>query len=121
MKILECPLNGPRNITEFTYGGEYHPMPDPSASNSNEWAEHVFFHANEAAEVTEWWCHTATSYWFFAQRNTITDEIIRTFAPSEIFSTRQEFSKKDESEASGPRSADGSRPADGSQSAGGPQ
>ncbi|MGE8384902.1 MAG: sarcosine oxidase subunit delta, partial [Pseudomonas putida] len=23
MKILTCPLNGPRNISEFTYGGEF--------------------------------------------------------------------------------------------------
>jgi sarcosine oxidase subunit beta len=25
----DCPLNGPRNISEFTYGGEFKPMPDP--------------------------------------------------------------------------------------------
>ena len=29
MKIINCPLNGPRNISEFTYGGEFKPMPDP--------------------------------------------------------------------------------------------
>ena len=29
MKIMICPLNGPRNISEFTYGGELKPMPDP--------------------------------------------------------------------------------------------
>ncbi|MQT72472.1 sarcosine oxidase subunit delta, partial [Pseudomonas sp. FSL R10-0071] len=23
MKIMMCPLNGPRNISEFTYGGEF--------------------------------------------------------------------------------------------------
>lgn len=27
MKIMICPLNGPRNISEFTYGGEFKPMP----------------------------------------------------------------------------------------------
>ncbi|MDA8879001.1 sarcosine oxidase subunit delta, partial [Porticoccaceae bacterium] len=31
MKLLPCPLNGLRNISEFTYGGEYHPMPDHRA------------------------------------------------------------------------------------------
>ena len=46
MKLLTCPLNGPRNITEFTYGGEYHPMPDHQQATSREWAEHVFFHDN---------------------------------------------------------------------------
>ena len=85
MKLLHCPLNGPRNISEFTYGGEYHAMPDPDASDPKQWAEYVFFHDNTAGVVTEWWCHTATSYWFLAERNTVTDEVIRTFPPSEIF------------------------------------
>ena len=79
MKLLTCPLNGPRNISEFTYGGEYHPMPDPRNTDSRQWAEYVFFHDNAAGIVTEWWCHTASSFWFLAQRNSITDEVIRTF------------------------------------------
>ena len=29
MKILSCPLNGPRNIAEFIYGGQVKEMPDP--------------------------------------------------------------------------------------------
>jgi sarcosine oxidase subunit delta len=93
MKILSCPLNGARNITEFTYGGEFHAMPDPVNSNSREWAEHVFFHDNQAGVVTEWWCHTASSYWFLAERNTITDQVLRTFPASEVFTQRVEFTK----------------------------
>ena len=84
MKQLNCPLNGPRNINEFTYGGEYHPMPDPQSSDSRDWAEYVFFHDNQAGVVLEWWCHTATSYWFLAQRNTITDEVVKTFPFAEL-------------------------------------
>jgi sarcosine oxidase subunit delta len=91
MKILNCPLNGPRNISEFTYGGEFHAMPDPLSTSSREWAEHVFFHDNEAGVVTEWWCHAATSYWFLAERNTISDEVVRTFAASEVFTQRVTF------------------------------
>lgn len=83
MKILECPLNGPRNITEFTYGGEYHAPVDEAVSSKQAWAEHVFFHDNHAGVVTEWWMHTASAYWFLADRNTITDEILRTYAVSE--------------------------------------
>ena len=48
MKLLHCPLNGPRNISEFTYGGEYHPMPDHHTTSARDWAEHVFFHDNSA-------------------------------------------------------------------------
>ena len=84
MKLLNCPLNGPRNITEFTCGGEYHVMPDDHSCSSNEWAEYVFFHDNTAGIVIEWWCHTASSYWFLAERNTISDEIIRTFPYGEL-------------------------------------
>jgi sarcosine oxidase, subunit delta len=91
MKLLNCPLNGPRNITEFSYGGELRRMPHPSRCEWNEWVEYVVFNDNEAGVVTEWWCHNATSYWFLVERNTITDEIIRTFAASELFNRRVEF------------------------------
>lgn len=78
MKTLLCPLNGRRNISEFTYGGEYHVPPDPDDSDDRTWAEHVFFHQNKAGIVIEWWYHTASSYWFLAQRDTRTDEVLRT-------------------------------------------
>ena len=84
MKILNCPLNGPRNISEFTYGGEYHPLPNPDHASTAEWAEYVFFHDNQAGIVMEWWCHQATSYWFIVERNTVSDEILRTFPASEL-------------------------------------
>lgn len=84
MKLLHCPLNGPRNISEFTYGGEYHPMPDDQAVDSQAWAEYLFFHDNRAGVVLEWWCHTPSSYWFLAERNTVNDEVVRTFAFAEL-------------------------------------
>lgn len=83
MKILRCPLNGPRNISEFSYGGEYHPLPDPSSCDRREWARHVFFSDNSAGVVTEWWLHNATSFWFLADRDTRTDEILRTYRVEE--------------------------------------
>lgn len=91
MKVLNCPLNGPRNIAEFSYGGEVHRMPDPFLCEPRAWAEYVFFHDNHAGIVTEWWLHNATSYWFLAERNTVTDEIIRTFPASDVFSERINF------------------------------
>ncbi len=83
MKILTCPLNGPRNIAEFTYGGEYHPDPDPDVADDRSWAEHVFFHDNRAGIVVEWWCHTPSAFWFLAERDTRTDEVLRTFRVEE--------------------------------------
>ncbi len=88
MKILNCPLNGPRNIAEFTYGGEYHRMPEPAHCTDKDWAEYVFFHDNKAGVVVEWWCHTASAYWFLAERDTCTDEVVRTFSTDEFYSSR---------------------------------
>lgn len=91
MKQLFCPLNGLRNISEFSYGGEYHTAPDHHNSSSREWAEHVFFAENKAGWVTEWWCHLPTSYWFLVERNTITDEIRRSFQSSDLHQERVDY------------------------------
>ncbi len=89
MKILNCPLNGPRNISEFTYGGEYHAMPDAAKSSRSDWAEYIFFHRNPAGPVIEWWCHTASAYWFLAERDTRNNEILRTMPVAEYLSEQQ--------------------------------
>jgi sarcosine oxidase subunit delta len=85
MKIMPCPLNGPRNIQEFMYGGEVVVPPDPENSDSAAWAAYLFMPENEAGVVREWWYHMATSFWFIAERNTVTDEIVRTYLPDEVF------------------------------------
>lgn len=95
MKIMNCPLNGPRNISEFAYGGELEAMPDAANCTSEQWADYVFFEGNEAGVVREWWCHTPTSYWFVAERHTVTDKIIRTYPATEIFDSRIDFSRED--------------------------
>jgi sarcosine oxidase subunit delta len=91
MKIMTCPLNGPRNISEFAWGGEVKAMPDPLSCSDDEWAEYVFLENNTAGVVREWWCHLPTSYWFIAERDTVTDEIIRTYPSAELFVERIDF------------------------------
>jgi len=93
MKILNCPLNGPRNISEFVWGGEVKAMPEPGASD-REWGAYVFLENNSAGVVREWWCHVPTSFWFIAERNTVTDEIVRTYPAGELFKERVEFKPK---------------------------
>lgn len=85
MKIMPCPLNGPRNIAEFHYGGVAGSAPDPAAATDREWAEYLFIEDNTRGVVREWWFHVPTAYWFIAERNTATDEILRTYPPSEIY------------------------------------
>ncbi|MEI8610312.1 sarcosine oxidase subunit delta [Enterovibrio sp. Hal110] len=38
---MPCPLNGPRNISEFVYGGEVKAMPDHKNCSDKAWAEYV--------------------------------------------------------------------------------
>lgn len=91
MKMMPCPLNGLRNISEFVYGGKVKPMPDPARCTDREWADNVFYNDNEAGEVSEWWLHAPSGYWFIAERNTVTDDIVRAYDPSERFNVRIEF------------------------------
>ena len=91
MKIMPCPLNGPRNIQEFVCAGPVEPHPDPNRCTDEEWAAFVWLEENVAGEVREWWCHVATSYWFIAERNTVTDEILATYPAGRVFSERVDF------------------------------
>ncbi len=89
MKIMPCPLNGPRNIQEFVCAGEVVREPDPALASDAEWADYVFMVDNKAGVVREWWYHVPTSFWFIAERNTVTDEIVRTYRPETLFGNEQ--------------------------------
>ena len=90
MKTLNCPLNGPRNITEFANGGEVEQMPAPDAG-AHDWAAYVFIEKNTRGVVREWWMHLPTSYWFIADRNTESNEVIATYPADEIFIEKTGF------------------------------
>ena len=99
MKIMPCPLNGPRNISEFVCGGEVAVPPDPNRCSQEAWADYVFMQDNRAGVVREWWYHAPTAYWFIAERNTLTDEIVRTYPVTELFSERVVYSKPEDPES----------------------
>jgi len=96
MKIMPCPLNGPRNISEFICFGEVAEMPEPNQTGNDDWAAYIWMSNNTAGVVREWWCHTATNYWFIAERNTVTDEILKTYPPGEVFKQRRDFKGREE-------------------------
>ena len=89
MTIMPCPLNGPRNISEFVCAGEVREPPDPDTCSDAAWADHVFMHDNPAGEVLEWWLHAPTSFWFIARRNTRTDEILETMTVQEFMASER--------------------------------
>ena len=89
MKLISCPLNGPRNIDEFVWGGEVKAMLDPMPSRDPRLGRHVFIENNARA-----WCGSGgatcrPTIWFIAERNTVTDEIIRTFPRRGLQSARR--------------------------------
>ena len=79
MKIMTCPYNGPRPISEFVYGGEFRAMPDPESASDAQWADYVFNRNGAAAVKLEWWCHSPSTTWFMVERDTARDVILRSF------------------------------------------
>ena len=79
MKLMTCPINGARPISEFVYGGEFRPMPDPEACGDAAWADYVFNRNGAAGVKLEWWCHAPSTTWFMVERDTAADVIVRSF------------------------------------------
>ncbi len=73
-----CPVNGPRPVSEFVYGGEHREMPDPAAARDAGWADYVFNRSGAPGVKREWWCHVPSGIWFIAERDTLEDRVIRT-------------------------------------------
>ncbi len=91
MKILRCPLNGPRNISEFACYGEVVEKPEPADTGDEVWADQIWNENNTAGVVREWWCHLPSSFWFIAERDSVTDEILRTYPATEVYDKRRDF------------------------------
>ncbi len=83
MKIIPCPVNGPRPAQEFAFGGEVRSMPDPNKATDAEWGDYVFNRNGEPGVKREWWYHLASGAWFIAERDNTTDTIIRTYLHGE--------------------------------------
>ncbi len=79
MKLLRCPINGVRPVSEFVYAGEVRPMLNPDTTDDAAWADYVFNRNGAPGVKQEWWCHTPSNTWFIVERNTQTDEILRTY------------------------------------------
>ncbi len=69
--------------------GEVVREPDPTLASDEDWADYVFMLDNKAGVVREWWYHIPTSFWFIAERNTVTDEIVRTYRPESYFGNEE--------------------------------
>jgi len=82
MMLIDCPYCGPRNETEFGYGGEAHVSypQDPYALSDDQWAQYLFYRDNPKGDFAERWVHNGgCSKWFNAIRNTVTYEFKATY------------------------------------------
>jgi sarcosine oxidase, subunit delta len=76
--LIECPNCGPRDETEYQYGGEAHvPYPeDPHALSDEEWGRYLFYRQNPKGLFAERWVHSAgCRKWFNVLRDTATYRI----------------------------------------------
>lgn len=82
MKILTCPVNGPRNIDEFQCLGPVRDAPDVDATSDRDWALHLFRAENRLGTVTEWWRHVPSNVFFLAERHIVSNRVLRTYLPT---------------------------------------
>lgn len=83
MKLLRCPVNGIRPISEFAYGGEVRVMPDPDRASDAEWRAYVFDRSGVPGIKREWWYHLPSGTWFIAERDVVRDTVLGTWLPHE--------------------------------------
>ncbi|WP_024818501.1 sarcosine oxidase subunit delta [Arthrobacter sp. 31Y] len=78
MLLISCPNCGPRDETEFHYGGQAHvAYPEsPNDLTDRQWAEYLFYRENTKGTFAERWVHsTGCRQWFNMLRDTVSYEI----------------------------------------------
>lgn len=86
MLQIPCPWCGPRDETEFGYGGQAHvPYPaDPAALDDAAWGEFLFVRDNPKGWFAERWVHVhGCRRWCNVLRHTVTNEIAASYRPGE--------------------------------------
>ena len=82
MLLIPCPWCGPREETEFSYGGEAHIIrpPKPYVLSDEEWGDYLFMRANPRGTHHEQWCHASgCRRWFNLTRDTVTYRIVSVY------------------------------------------
>ncbi|CAM03762.1 sarcosine oxidase subunit delta [Saccharopolyspora erythraea NRRL 2338] len=78
MMLIPCPWCGPRDESEFHYGGQAdvrYPE-NPQTVSDEDWGRFLFFRDNPKGVFAERWVHAAgCRRWFNVERDTVTNEI----------------------------------------------
>jgi sarcosine oxidase, subunit delta len=86
MLLIACPWCGPREETEFHYGGQAHRArpSEPAACDDAAWADFLFMRDNPKGVMAERWVHAAgCRRWFNALRDTASHEILAVYRMGE--------------------------------------
>ncbi len=87
---LTCPWCGPRDETEYHYGGQAHvPYPeDPAVLSDEDWAGYLFYRDNPKGPFAERWAHAGgCRRWFNVVRDTATYDVLAVYtgaAPPDV-------------------------------------
>lgn len=78
MLQIPCPFCGPRNESEFSFGGPVGPdRPDPQTTTDEEWVEYLTVVPNPLGPVQErWWHVKGCGTWLTIWRHTLTHDIV---------------------------------------------
>jgi heterotetrameric sarcosine oxidase delta subunit len=79
--VLDCPNCGPREVTDFGFGGEVRSRPR-SRPTPRELGAYNYLRRNVAGVQREWWYHrSGCRAWFVAERDTTTNRVLSTALP----------------------------------------
>ena len=82
MILIACPNCGPRDETEYHYGGEAHVAypADQQALTDEEWGRYLFYRRNPKGLFAERWVHSAgCRRWFNVRRDTATHRVLGSY------------------------------------------
>jgi len=80
--LIRCPWCGPREETEFSYGGEAHIArpKDPETVSDEQWGQYLFMRSNPLGRHREQWQHAhGCRRWFNVERDTVSNRIISVY------------------------------------------
>jgi heterotetrameric sarcosine oxidase delta subunit len=80
MMLIPCPYCGPRDVTEYTYGGDAAGPPGaPDAMSLAAWNDFVYLRDNPRGPHAELWQHSGgCRRWLRVKRDTLTHEVFET-------------------------------------------
>ena len=84
MLIIHCPHCGPRDHTEFSYGGDATVKRPADGASVEAWSEYVYLRDNPRGAHQELWQHAqGCRAWLVVTRDTLTHAIDAVRLPSE--------------------------------------